>query len=69
MSARHRTKADSIFVIRTWTIEKKKDLRRDPTKMFTKKDLKFPNFNKNVRAPSARFKKVFYARRPKFFRG
>lgn len=69
MSGRHRTQQDTIYVVRTCIVEKTKDLKRPHTKLFIQKNLKFPSFYKNNRASCNKFKKVFYPKRPKFFRG
>ena len=69
MAGKHRVRPDTIFVVRTVVLEKKADLRRPHTNLFIKKGLKFPSLIKNIRAPLAKYNKIFHAQRPKFFRG
>ena len=67
MAGRHRTKPETIFVIRTCIVDNQSDLRRENSKLFNKAGVKFPLINKKVIAPIAKYKRVFYPKRPNLY--
>ena len=64
MAGTHKGKLDSINVIRTCRIHKKKDIKRVHAIQYSEKNVKFPLMCGTFRAPQKKYKCVLKAERP-----
>ncbi|KAL5731809.1 60S ribosomal protein L18A [Ranunculus cassubicifolius] len=67
MASRHRVRFPCIQIIKTATVTAK-DCKRESTKQFHKKDIKFPLAFQKVRPPSRKMKTTFKATKPNLFK-
>ena len=63
MAGRHSARAESIHIIKTVT-PLDKDVKRDQTRGFVKKSLRYPKFTLSKRPPTANHGSTFKASRP-----
>jgi large subunit ribosomal protein L18Ae len=64
MAGTHKAKLDTINVIRTCRIIRKKDIKRPHSVQYSDKNVKFPLMCSTIRAPMKKYKTVCTAQRP-----
>lgn len=68
MAGNHRASPDTISIIKTAVLHKKKEIRRPRSIQYRGKDIKFPILRSTTRASARRYHSVFRATRPSTFR-